>query len=183
MTRNAPPSLPPTTPSHNNRDVDGYICMYLFVCVRETGRDKERDAFSASLVTLFQHVIHVDECIKQSLWNSEFCLHSRDWTMVKNGLRWSFKCGSGFSVGIAGSVRPGTDVALTFEMSLGVKAFRLQLGHLATDALMQFMYRQWWTTVGEEMACRTKSKTLNHLRTNLSGASFIASWTKYFVFI
>lgn len=49
----------------------------------------------------------------------------------------------GFSVGIAGSVRPGTDVALTFEMSLGVKAFRLQLGHLATDALMQFMYRQW----------------------------------------
>lgn len=42
-----------------------------------------------------------------------------------------------------GSLRPGTDVALTFEMSLGVMAFRLQLGHLATDALMQFIYRQW----------------------------------------
>ncbi len=69
-------------PSHNNRDVDGYICMYLFVCVWE-GRDKEKDAFWVSLVTLFQHVIHADECIKQSLWNSEFCLHSGDRRMVE----------------------------------------------------------------------------------------------------
>lgn len=29
-------------------------------------------------------------------------------------------------------------MALTFEMSLGVKALRLQLGHLDTDTLMQF---------------------------------------------
>lgn len=63
--------------------------------------------------------------------------------MVKMDSGGVLKCGYGFSVGIAGSVRPGTDVALTFEMSLGVKAFRLQLGHLATDALMQFIYRQW----------------------------------------
>ena len=70
-------------PSHNNRDMDGYICMFLFVCACVCVWDKKRDAFSVSLVTLLQHVIHVDECIKQSVWNSELRLHSGDWTMVK----------------------------------------------------------------------------------------------------
>lgn len=55
--------------------------------------------------------------------------------MVKMDSGGALNMALGSELGIAGSVRPGTDVALTFKMSKGVKVFRLQLGHLATDAL------------------------------------------------
>lgn len=92
MTWNAPPSLPPPPP--NNRDVDGYICIYLL-----------RDAFSGSLVTLFQRVIHVDECINKKKEEKKIIVKlwglSALWPLKRakkkiKKVSSSFICGSGF---------------------------------------------------------------------------------------
>lgn len=81
----------------------------------EPGRDKVREAFNTSLVTLFQCVIHVDKCIKQSLRSSAFSSAPRgneplqNWTPAEFYMwLWVQSC----RVGIA-----GTDVVLTSEMS------------------------------------------------------------------
>lgn len=97
------------------------MAIFVCVCVWEIGRDNKRDTFSVSLVTLFQHVIHVDKCLKQSPCTSELGLYSRDWTVVKMDSGDVLNVALGSELGIVGSIRPGTDVALTFEMSQGVK--------------------------------------------------------------
>lgn len=84
--------------------------------------------------------------LKQGVWIVLWSLNSGE-----KGLFWCYKSSSGYDAGIIGSVRPRTDVALTFEMSQGVKAYRQQLGHPATNALIQFICRQWWTAVGEDV--------------------------------
>lgn len=88
-------------------DTDGYICIHLWVC--EPSRDKARDAFSASLVTLSNVSLMQTSVLDNHFQTLRYFLYSWGLNRGENGL-WVQSWDSG-------GVRPGTDVALTFETS------------------------------------------------------------------
>lgn len=71
-------------PVHNNRDTDGYICIHLWVC--EPSRDKARDAFSASLVTLSNVSLMQTSVLDNHFKTLSYFLYSWGLNRGENGL-------------------------------------------------------------------------------------------------